>query len=49
VKVLFTSGYTADILGKQGVIEEGIDFIAKPVAPEDLLRKAREILDRRPN
>lgn len=45
VKVLFASGYTADILHKRGFVEESINFIAKPILPRDLLAKLREILD----
>jgi PAS domain S-box-containing protein len=45
VKALFTSGYTADIIHRKGVLEEGLNFIAKPVAPDILLRKIREVLD----
>lgn len=46
IKVLFGSGYTADIIQRKGIIEEGLDFVLKPVTPKDLLRKVREILDR---
>lgn len=45
-KVLFTSGYTADIIAKKGILEDGLDLVRKPVAPHELLRKVREILDR---
>lgn len=45
-KVLFTSGYTADIISKKGILEEGIDFVHKPVSPPEILRKVREVLDR---
>ena len=45
--VLFISGYTADMLHKKGIFEKGIEFISKPVSPYDLLRKIRDILDRR--
>ena len=45
VKALFTSGYTADIIHRKGVLEEGINFIPKPVAPDILLKKMREVLD----
>jgi PAS domain S-box-containing protein len=45
VKALFTSGYTADIIHRKGVLEEGINFIAKPAAPDILLKKMRELLD----
>ncbi|MEW6739751.1 MAG: ATP-binding protein [Nitrospirota bacterium] len=46
IKVLFTSGYPADIIHEKGVLEEGINFISKPVSPDDLLRKVREVLDK---
>jgi two-component system cell cycle sensor histidine kinase/response regulator CckA len=45
VKALFTSGYTADTIHRKGVLEEGINFIPKPVAPDVLLKKMREVLD----
>ncbi len=45
VKVLFTSGYTSDIINKKGILEEGAGFISKPLTPNDLLRKIRETLD----
>ena len=47
IKVLFASGYTADKIHKEGILEEGMEFILKPIFPKDLLRKVREILDRR--
>jgi len=46
-RVMFMSGYTADIIHKKGLFEEGLDFISKPINPADLLRKVREILDRK--
>jgi hypothetical protein len=39
------SGYAADIIYKKGIIEEGQTFISKPVMPEELLKKVREVLD----
>ncbi|MBI5848201.1 MAG: response regulator [Nitrospirae bacterium] len=44
--VLFSSGYTADVINTKGVLEEKMDFISKPVTPHDLLNKIREMLDR---
>lgn len=44
-KVLFISGYAADIIRRKGVFEEGVHFVSKPVSPFELLRKLREILD----
>lgn len=46
LKVLFTSGYTADIITRKGLIEEGVPFISKPVSPTILLKKVREVLDK---
>jgi DNA-binding response OmpR family regulator len=45
LKALFASGYPADIIQKKGILEEGIKFVSKPFAPQDLLRKIREVLD----
>ncbi len=45
IKALFMSGYTAETVGKDGILEEGLNFISKPVAPTELLRKIREVLD----
>jgi len=45
VKVLFMSGYTPDIVAGKGVSEQNINFIQKPILPDMLLRKVREIID----
>lgn len=44
-KVLFMSGYAADIVKEKGIIADGVNFISKPVPPLEMLRKVREILD----
>lgn len=44
-KVLFISGYTGDRLVRHGVIEKGINFMAKPFTPLKFLQKIRTILD----
>ncbi|WP_250680367.1 PAS domain S-box protein [Geomonas sp. Red32] len=46
VKVLYSSGYTADFIQNRGVSEEGIELVMKPVRPIELLRKVRSMLDR---
>jgi PAS domain S-box-containing protein len=46
IKVLFMSGYTADSITKKGILEENLDFSAKPLTPRDLLTKVREVLDK---
>lgn len=47
VKIIFTSGYTADIIHKKGILEEGAHFIAKPILPNALLDRVRKTLDKR--
>jgi two-component system NtrC family sensor kinase len=46
IKTIFVSGYTADKLQREGVLEEGVELIMKPLGPRDFLRKVREVLDR---
>lgn len=46
IKVLFTSGYTGDIIRKKGLHDAEFNFIPKPIAPKEFLRKVREVLDR---
>ncbi len=45
LKVLFMSGYTYDIIEEKGIHEEGVDLILKPLKPDELLKKVRELLD----
>ena len=45
VKVLFISGYSADMISREGILERGLHFISKPLSPTDLLQKVREVLD----
>ena len=45
LKILFTSGYTDDALAQHGVMEAGIEFLAKPYTPAALARKVRELVD----
>ncbi len=44
-KVLFTSGYTENIIVHHGVIDEGVRFISKPYSPGDLAKIIRRTLD----
>ncbi|HPC35342.1 MAG TPA: PAS domain S-box protein [Candidatus Marinimicrobia bacterium] len=45
IKVLYTSGYTSNIIAVQGIIKRGINFLQKPFAPAVLGKKIRQILD----
>ena len=44
VPVLFTSGYTGLDVVRRGLMEEGCEFIQKPLAPEALIRKVRQMV-----
>jgi PAS domain S-box-containing protein len=44
-RVLFCSGYAKDVVISQGGLEEGMNYLAKPFTPKELLMKIREVLD----
>jgi len=39
------SGYTANIIVHQGVLDQGVQFIQKPFSIDDIAAKARQVLD----
>ncbi len=45
MKCLFMSGYTADVIARQGILEAGVHFISKPFSLRDLAAKVRETMD----
>ncbi len=45
LKVLFTTGYTANAVVHGGVLDQGVNFIAKPFTLDQLAAKVRAILD----
>ncbi|MBN1658508.1 MAG: PAS domain S-box protein [Anaerolineae bacterium] len=47
IQVLFTSGYTGDIIAHRGVLDQGVHFLQKPFSIEALASKVREILEQR--
>jgi signal transduction histidine kinase len=48
MKVLYMSGYTEDVF-RRGILEPGIALVEKPLTPELLARRVREILDEAPS
>jgi PAS domain S-box-containing protein len=46
LRVLYMSGYTHNVIGENGMLEEGLSFLQKPFAPQALTQRVRETLDR---
>jgi PAS domain S-box-containing protein len=47
-KVLYMSGYTEDSIVRQGLFDASVALLQKPITPEALVRKVREVLDSPP-
>jgi DNA-binding NtrC family response regulator len=45
IKAIFTSGYSAEVFREKELYEEHINFISKPLSPEQLLVKVRNALN----
>ena len=48
LKVLYMSGYAADVIVHRGIVDKEVHFIQKPLSIETLSRKIRAILDSAP-
>jgi FixJ family two-component response regulator len=44
LRVLYMSGYPADVIASQGVLDPGVHFIPKPFPIEDLTAALRAVL-----
>jgi PAS domain S-box-containing protein len=45
LRVLYTSGYTENAVVHNGILDEGVELLAKPYRREELARRLRQILD----
>jgi len=41
LKVIFTTGYSAELMGKDFQIKEGVNFLQKPYPPQKLVQTVR--------
>ena len=44
IKIIFMSGYTENIIAHHGVLEQGINYISKPITPIALTQKIKIVL-----
>ncbi|MCK4624242.1 MAG: PAS domain S-box protein, partial [Phycisphaerae bacterium] len=45
IKVLFVSGYTDNAISHHGILNKGVNFLAKPFTSVQLIRTVRRVLD----
>jgi DNA-binding NtrC family response regulator len=45
MKVLYMSGYTDRAIQQHGILDSGLAYVQKPLVPERLARRVREVLD----
>jgi PAS domain S-box-containing protein len=45
LRVLFMSGYTANVIAHHGVLDPGVHFMQKPFSMDDIAAKVREVMD----
>jgi len=47
IPALFVSGYAQDAIAQRGVLDSGVEFLAKPFTPSTLVARVRAMLDSR--
>jgi CheY-like chemotaxis protein len=44
LKILYISGYTANVIAHEGLLDPGVAYLPKPFSPAQLTAKVREVL-----
>jgi FixJ family two-component response regulator len=44
IKVIYTTGYSPDLMGKDVNLQEGVNFLQKPYPPQKLVETVRNCL-----
>ncbi|HAE38280.1 MAG TPA: PAS domain-containing sensor histidine kinase [Candidatus Riflebacteria bacterium] len=45
LKILYMSGYTADVIAHRGILDDGVHFVQKPFSMKELAGKVRNTID----
>ncbi|MDZ7724607.1 MAG: PAS domain S-box protein [candidate division KSB1 bacterium] len=45
MKVIYMSGYTANMIAHRGILDDNVHFVSKPITRDELAAKVRETLD----
>lgn len=45
MRCLYMSGYTANVIAHRGILDEGVNFVSKPITRNELAKKVRDVLD----
>jgi FixJ family two-component response regulator len=45
LKILFVSGYAADIMNRKGEVDSSVNLLSKPFTSQELTKRVRAILD----
>jgi two-component system, cell cycle sensor histidine kinase and response regulator CckA len=46
LRIIFSSGYSVDVVEKDFELREGVNFLQKPYSPHHLAQTVRDVLDR---
>ncbi|MCX5772525.1 MAG: response regulator, partial [Candidatus Hydrogenedentes bacterium] len=44
IKVIYMSGYTADVIAHRGILDDGVHLLQKPFTLQNLAQKVNEVL-----